>query len=177
MEVLPPTPTQCGLEVRPCEREDLPAVRAIYAHYVLKSTATFEEDPPDLDYWHGRFEEIALLELPFLVAKVNGKVVGYTFCSRWRPRPAYRFTVEDSIYISPQAVGKGIGSAMLAALLDRCREAGIREMVAVIATGGNEASLRLHRRFGFRDAGRLERVGYKFDRWLDTVLLQRSLVE
>jgi L-amino acid N-acyltransferase YncA len=115
--------------------------------------------------------------LPFLVATVDGKVVGYSFCSRWRPRPAYRFTVEDSIYIAPQAVGKGIGSTMLAALLDRCKATGIREMVAVIATGGNEASLRLHRRFGFRDAGRLERVGYKSDRWLDTVLLQRSLVE
>jgi L-amino acid N-acyltransferase YncA len=166
-----------GATVKPCRPVDLPAVQAIYAHYVLTSTATFEEEPPDLDYWHRRFEEIGLLGLPFLVAMVDGRVIGYTFCSRWRPRPAYRFTGEDSVYVAPDAVGRGIGSVMLAALLDRCKEAGLRETVAVIATGSNDASLRLHRRFGFRGGGRLKRVGYKFDRWLDTILLQRGLVE
>jgi L-amino acid N-acyltransferase YncA len=161
--------------IRDCLPEDLPFVQRIYAHYVLTSTATFEQEPPQLDYWHGRLDEIRGFGLPFLVAAVDGKVVGYAYCSRWRPRPAYRFTGEDSIYVAPEAAGQGIGGQLLPELLRRCGSAGIREVVAVIASGGNDASLRLHRRLGFHEAGRLERVGFKFDRWLDTIILQRSL--
>jgi L-amino acid N-acyltransferase YncA len=161
--------------IRPCTADDLPAVQTIYAHYVRTSTATFEEEAPGLDYWRGRFDEVSGSGLPFLVAVVDKAVVGYAFCSRWRPRPAYRFSGEDSIYVAPDAVGRGVGGALLPELLRQCAAAGLREIVAVIATGSTDASLRLHRRFGFREVGRLERVGYKFDRWLDTIILQRSL--
>jgi L-amino acid N-acyltransferase YncA len=163
------------LVIRACAPEDLPTVQRIYAHYVLTSTATFEEEPPQVDYWRARLDEIRGLGLPFLVALVDGEVVAYAFCSRWRPRPAYRFAGEDSIYVAPEAVGRGIGGALLPELLRQCVAAGIREVVAVIATGGDDASLRLHRRLGFREVGRLERVGFKFGRWLDTIILQRSL--
>ena len=150
----------------------------IYAHYVLTSIATFEEEPPKPDYWPGRFAEIAELGLPFLVAEVEGEVLGYTYCTRWRPRRGYRFTAEDSVYVAPEAVGRGLGTALLEALLTRCEEAGVRQVIAVIATergatGG--ASRALHQRHGFRYVGRLEAVGLKYGRWLDTILMQRSL--
>jgi L-amino acid N-acyltransferase YncA len=165
------------LVIRDCLPEDLPSVQRIYAHYVRTSTATFEEEPPQLDYWRGRLDEMVAFGLPFLVATVDGEVMAYAFCSRWRPRPAYRFTGEDSIYVAPEAAGKGIGGRLLPELLRRCAAAGIREIIAVIATGGNDASLRLHKRLGFHEIGRLERVGFKFDRWLDTIILQRSLAD
>jgi L-amino acid N-acyltransferase YncA len=176
MERVPQASTPDGATVKPCRPEDLSAVQAIYAHYVLTSRRRSRRSRP-ISTTGIVVSKIGLLGLPFLVAVVDGGAVGYAFCSRWRPRPAYRFTGEDSVYVAPDAVGRGIGSVMLAALIDRSKEAGLRETVAVIATGGNDASLRLHRRFGFRGAGRLKRVGYKFDRWLDTILLQRGLVE
>ncbi len=160
--------------VRPCVDEDLPAIQAIYSHYVLTAVATFEIVPPTLGDWQRKKAEIESYELPFLVATIDDEVVGYAYCSRWRPRPAYRFTVEDSIYVAPRAVGHGIGSALLPALLDEAAAAGARQVVAVIS-GEVKPSLALHARFGFREAGRLHAVGYKFDRWLDTVLMQRSL--
>jgi L-amino acid N-acyltransferase YncA len=163
--------------VRGCTPDDLPAIQRIYAHYVLTSVATFEETPPPVGYWQGRYDEIRGLGLPFLVAELDGRVVGYCFCSRWRPRPAYRRTVEDSIYLDPEAVGKGIGRALLTELLALCDAAGIREIVAVIATGPEDASAALHRRLGFRDVGTLSGVGFKFDRWIDTILMQRSTAQ
>lgn len=166
--------------IRPCVPDDMAAVARIYAHYVQTSIATFELEPPGVEYWRGRLDEIGGLGLPFLVAEVGGKVVGCAFCSRWRPRPAYRQTVEDSIYLAPDAVGQGIGTALLGAVLTECRAAGMREVIAVISTerdGRGGASQALHERHGFRLAGRLVAVGFKYGRWLDTIVMQRSVGE
>ena len=160
--------------VRPCVDEDLPAIQAIYSHYVLNGVATFEIVPPTLGDWQRKKAEIESYGLPFLVATIDDEVVAYAYCSRWRPRPAYRFTVEDSIYVAPHALGRGIGSILLPALLTEAAAVGARQVVAVIS-GEVIASLALHARFGFEDAGRLHAVGYKFDRWLDTVLMQKAL--
>ena len=168
-------PERVAPAIRPCADEDLPAIQAIYAHYVLTGTATFETVPPTLGDWQRKKAEIESYGLPFLVATIDDEVVGYAYCSRWRPRPAYRFTVEDSIYVAPHAMSRGIGSALLPALLVECAAVGARQVVAVISVSEFAPSLGLHARFGFREAGRLTNVGYKFDRWLDTVLMQRSL--
>lgn len=162
------------MTVRTTTVGDLPAIADIYSHYVTHSVATFELDAPDLDEWHRRHRAIADARLPFLVVERDGAVAGYAYCAPWKTRPAYRATVEDSVYVAPSAVGTGCGAELLAALLDMSSAVGVREVIAVIADTGDEASLRLHRRFGFRDAGRLMRVGYKHERWIDTVLLQWS---
>lgn len=171
------------MTVRPATVDDLPAIAAIYAHYVAASVATFELDAPDLAEWQRRHAAIAVARLPFVLTERDGVVAGYAYCAPWKTRPAYRTTVEDSVYVAPGAVGQGCGAELLAALLEMSRAVGVREVIAVIAAdvrsdsgeaGGAEASLRLHRRFGFRDAGRLERVGFKHGRWIDTVLLQWS---
>ena len=157
-------------------REHLAEISEIYAHYVETSIATFELEVPDEAEWARRFAAIADAGLPFLVAERDGKVAGYAYCSPWKTRPAYRRTVEDSIYLAPWAVGQGMGGLLLDVLLDRCRALGIREVLAVIAdTDG--ASPALHRGRGFVDAGRLVNVGFKHGRWLDTLLMQRTLVE
>lgn len=161
--------------IRACGDEDLPAVQAIYSHYVLDSVATFETVPPTLGDWQRKRADIEAVGLPFLVATVDDEVVGYAFCSRWRPRPAYRFTVEDSIYVTPRLVGCGIGSVLLPMLLDECAAVGARQCVAVISSSAAGPSLGLHARFGFREVGRLTAVGFKFDHWLDTVLMQRAI--
>jgi L-amino acid N-acyltransferase YncA len=170
-----PAPLDGDLRIRPCEEEDLATVGAIYGHYVLHSTATFEEEPPGTAFWQARFQELRSAGLPFLVATLDGTVVAYAYISRWRPRPAYRFSVEDSIYVSPAMVGRGIGGRLLPELLSRCRDLGLRQVMAVISTGDNDASVRLHAGLGFVPVGTLIRVGYKFDRWLDTVIMQLSL--
>jgi L-amino acid N-acyltransferase YncA len=154
---------------------DLDAIAEIYAHYVLTSVATFELDPPDRDEWQRRFDAIVEAGLPFLVTERDGAVAGYAYCAPWKTRPAYAATVEDSVYVSPSAVGRGCGTELIRDLLAACDSAGIREVIAVIADTGDPASVELHHRFGFTDAGRLTRVGYKHDRFVDTLLLQRSL--
>jgi L-amino acid N-acyltransferase YncA len=172
--------------IRPAEVADLSAIGRIYAHYVTSTTATFELEPPDASAWRDRFTLVSTAGLPFLVAELpdagagggggGGDVVaGYAYCSPWKPRPAYRHTVEDSIYVAPWAGRRGAGGRLLAALLDGCAAAGVREVIAVIADTGDPASVRLHTRHGFVPAGRLSRVGFKHGGWLDTVLLQRSL--
>lgn len=156
----------------------LTAIAEIYAGYVWTSTATFELTPPGVDEWTRRFTAITDAGLPFLVAEVDGQIAGYAYCSPWKPRPAYRQTVENSIYLAPWATGRGVGGALLDALLDRCRAGGLREVVAVIADPErNTASPALHRGRGFADAGLLRNVGYKHEQWLDTLLLQKSLVQ
>ncbi|WP_236790489.1 GNAT family N-acetyltransferase [Amycolatopsis sp. GM8] len=151
---------------------DLPAIAEIYAHYVEHSVATFDLTAPDETEWKQRFDT----ELPFLVARLDGEVAGYAYCAPWKSRPAYRHTVEDSIYLAPAAVGRGIGGRLLDELLMRCQAAGVREVIAVIADPGPEnASPVLHRRRGFADIGRLTRVGFKRGRWVDTLLMQRTL--
>lgn len=162
------------MTVRPATVDDLPAIADIYAHYVATSVATFELDAPDAEEWQRRHAAVAEARLPFVVTERDGAVAGYAYCAPWKTRPAYRATVEDSVYVAPAAVGTGCGAELLAALLEMSRAVGVREVIAVIAESGDPASVHLHRRFGFRDAGRLERVGYKMDRWIDTVLMQWS---
>ncbi|MGV9677267.1 N-acetyltransferase family protein [Nocardia sp. NPDC003482] len=154
---------------------DLPEIAEIYAHYVRETVTTFELDAPDPAEWRRRFAAITAAGLPFLVAESEGRVAGYAYCAPWKQRPAYRYTVENSIYLAPRAVGRGLGGGLLNGLLSACQDRGLREIVAVIADSGDPASPALHRSRGFVDAGRLRRVGYKHDRWIDTVLMQLSL--
>lgn len=161
--------------IRPATPADLEAVAEIFTHYVLNSTATFELSPPTVTHWRQRLTGLDGLSLPFLVAEVNGKVAGYAYAAPWRPKPAYRFTVEDTIYLAPDHTGQGLGHALLDVLLDRCARAGARQVIAVIADTGSDASASLHLRHGFTVAGRLTKVGYKHDRWIDTLLMQRPL--
>jgi len=161
--------------VRRAEVADLAEVAAIFAHYVTGSVATFEEEPPPVGAWEQRLTDLAARNLPFLVAEADGTVCGYAYASPWRPKPAYRHTVEDSVYLAPGQIGRGIGSALLGSLLTCCAEAGARQVIAVIADTGSDASAALHARFGFSPAGRLTGVGYKHGRWIDTLLMQRNL--
>jgi phosphinothricin acetyltransferase len=173
--------------IRPAEVTDLSAIERIYGHYVTNTTATFELEPPDASAWRDRFALVSAAGLPVVVAELpaaagggvggrgGGVVAGYAYCSPWKSRPAYRHTVENSIYVAPWAGRRGAGGMLLAALLDGCAVAGVREVIAVIADTGDPASVQLHTRHGFVPAGRLSRVGFKHGGWLDTVLLQRSL--
>ena len=163
--------------IRAATVADLPAAGAIYAGYVTGSVATFEENVPAPADWAHRHADLGARGLPFLVAEDGGRIAGYAYASPWRPKPAYRHTAEDTIYLDPAYTGRGIGSALLAALLDAAGAAGVRQVVAVIADTGSDASAALHRRHGFTDAGRLTRVGFKHGRWIDTILMQRTLSE
>jgi L-amino acid N-acyltransferase YncA len=170
--------------VRVAAPADAEPVAAIFAHYVATSVATFEEVAPAAEDWRRRLAELAGLNLPFLVAEAGGgeehggagPVCGFAYASPWRPKSAYRHTVEDTVYLSPGHTGRGIGSALLGGLLARCAEAGARQVIAVIADTGSDASAALHRRFGFTEAGRLSAVGRKHGRWIDTLLMQKDLI-
>jgi L-amino acid N-acyltransferase YncA len=161
--------------VRAAVPADLEQVAAICAHYVTTTATTFEEVPPTVADWRRRLDDLAGRNLPFLVAERDGTVCGYAYASPWRPRPAYRYTVEDTVYVSPVHTGRGLGHALLGALLTGCEQAGARQVIAVIADTGSDASVALHLRLGFMPAGRLCRVGRKHGRWIDTVLMQREL--
>ncbi|MET8604379.1 N-acetyltransferase family protein [Streptomyces rubiginosohelvolus] len=160
--------------IRPAVPADLDAVAEIYTYYVRHTLITFEENPPPVAAWHQRLD-VAARNLPFLVAELSGEVVGYAYAAPWRPKPAYRHTVENSIYLAPGRTGRGLGGALLEALLAACAGTHVRQMIAVIADAGTDTSAALHRRYGFTDAGRLAAVGYKHDRWIDTLLMQRRL--
>jgi L-amino acid N-acyltransferase YncA len=162
------------IAIRPAEERDLAAVQRIYAHYVERTQATFEERAPDVDELRRRVAAVRERGLPYLVATADA-VLGYGYCTAYRTRAAYRRTVEDSVYVAPEARGRGIGRALLERLLADCAAAGVREVIAVVADTGDPASVALHARCGFREAGRLRGVGSKHGRFLDTVLLQRSL--
>lgn len=162
------------VHIRAAEPGDLAAVAEIYAHYVAHSVATFELEPPTESTWRSRLDWCARRGVPFLVTG-DREIAGYAYCAPWKERPAYDRTVEDSIYLAPWATGRGIGRPLLAELVRRAEHAGVREMLAVIADSGEGASVALHKRCGFTEAGRLTGVGHKHDRWVDTVLLQRSL--
>lgn len=162
--------------VRPALPGDLPAVAAILEPYVTGTAVTFDEDPPSLDAWASRFADLSARGLPFLVAEEEGAVVGYAYATPWRPKAAYRYTVEDTVYLAPEAQGRGVGTRLLSALLDACSLAGVRQVVAVVAEDPAAAgSLPLHRRFGFEVVGVLRDVGVKHGRSVSTMLLQRSL--
>jgi L-amino acid N-acyltransferase YncA len=155
--------------------DDLDAIADIYAHHVRTGVATFEIEPPDARKWRRQFDAVLDSGLPFLTAERNGDIAGYAYCVQWKSRPAYRHTVEDSVYLAPDAVGHGVGGRLLDALLAGCTDAGVRQVIAVIVDTNADASLALHRNRGFVEADRLTAVGFKHNRWLDTVLLQRTL--
>lgn len=161
--------------IRPSTEQDMPAVTAIYAHHVRHGTGTFELEPPSLADMLARRAEVLAHSLPWLVAEVGGQVCGYAYCNWFRPRPAYRFAAEDSIYLASDAAGRGLGRALLAELAATAERAGMRKLIAVIGDSGNEASIGLHRCCGFHHAGTLTATGWKFGRWLDTVLMEKSL--
>ena len=163
--------------VRPSTDSDIPAIAEIYGHHVRHGIASFETDPPDAEEMARRRSEILQRGLPWLVAETEGSVLGYAYATQYRSRTAYRFTLEDSIYLHPMHVGEGIGKLLLPELIARCQEVGARQMIAVIGDTDNTGSIRLHARFGFRHVGVLRAVGFKFERWLDTVLMQRPLAD
>jgi len=165
-----------SLTLRTATPADMAGVARIYDHYVVTSTATFELTPPGGTVWMDKLAALQGAGWPFLVADLDGAVAGFAYVSPWRPRPAYAHTVEDTIYLDPAATGRGIGTRLLERVLTGAAAAGAREVIAVVADGDTAASLALHRRAGFTGAGRLERVGRKFDRWLGTSLLQKTLV-
>jgi phosphinothricin acetyltransferase len=161
--------------IRDTADADLPAIQAIYAHEVLHGLATFEEMPPTADELLRRRAGILELGLPYLTAELDGRVVGYSYATTFRPRPAYRHTVEDSVYVAEGMQGNGIGTALLGALIERCETGPWRQMIAVIGDSDNAGSIALHQRLGFRHTGTLDATGFKFGRWVDTVLMQRAL--
>ena len=161
--------------VRDATDADMAAVQAIYAHHVRHGLASFEEVPPTTAELASRRVAVLQLGLPYLVAARDGRVVGYSYASLYRPRSAYRFTLEDSVYVAEGHGGLGIGSALLERLIARCETGRWRQMIAVIGDSGNAGSIALHRRFGFRPAGTLASVGFKLGRWVDSVLMQRAL--
>lgn len=163
--------------IRDATSDDATAIQAIYAHHVRTGLASFEEIAPSVADMIARQQAAREAGYPYIVAERDGEVLGYAYASAYRPRRAYRFTVEDSVYVRDGSAGHGIGSALLAALIARCEQGPNhwRQMIAVIGNSGNAASIALHRRFGFRDVGVLQSVGYKHGQWVDTVLMQRAL--
>jgi phosphinothricin acetyltransferase len=179
-----------SVSTRPATDADMEAVAAIYAHHVLHGRASFETDPPGVAEMRRRRAEVVGKGLPYFVAVQPvagpacdsggdtgpaGEILGYAYAGAYRPRAAYANTVENSVYLRPDAVGRGIGRRLLAALVAACEQCGLRQMIAVVGDSANEASIRLHERLGFRRVGVLRDVGYKHGEWLDSVLLQRSL--
>jgi L-amino acid N-acyltransferase YncA len=164
-----------SLVLRDAMPADFDAIARIYAHYVLHALATFEETPPDAAELRTRHEAIVAAGLPYLVAELDGAVAGYCYASPYRARSAYRHTIEDSVYIAEGLHGRGIGLALLSALIERCEAGPWRQMIAVIGNSANAGSIALHARLGFDHAGVLRAVGYKHEQWVDTVLMQRPL--
>ncbi len=165
------------LQIRPTTPADLPAITEIYAHAVLHGTATFELEPPDTAEMTRRYETLIAGGFPYIAAVSDGAVVGYAYAGSYRARPAYRFAVENSVYLDPAAQGKRIGTQLMQALITESEKRGYRLMVAVIGDSANLASIGVHTRAGFQMVGTLQNVGLKFGRWLDTVLMQRPLGE
>lgn len=171
-----PLPEVFSYAIRAVRPGDLPHVREIYNHFVSNSAVTLDERRSSIPYWRDKYALLTRLELPFLVAvSPGGEVMGYALAQPWAGKNAYKYTVEDSIYLGPGAGGKGLGAALLQALIDACEQIGLREMVAVISDHGADASIRLHEKLGFVEAGRMGRVGYKFGRDLGTVYMRRVL--
>jgi|SRR5690554_857601 len=165
-----------GLRLREVRSDDLQQTLDIYNHYVATSTVTFDDQPLTMAAWRAKVDHIVGSGWPFIVAQSEaGEVLGYAYVTSWRPKAAYRQTGECSIYLAEAATGRGVGQALMTELLHRSTAAGLREIVAVISDQGADASVALHRRAGFREVGHLTRVGFKFDRWLGTILMQKSL--
>ena len=163
--------------IRPSTEHDLPAITRIYAHHVLPGTGTFETTPPTLEEMTARRADVLSKGLPWLVAEEAGEVLGYAYGNWFKPRPAYRFSVEDSIYLAPEAAGKGLGRALLAELLASLERGGIRKVMAVIGDSANAGSIGVHKALGFEQVGVVPACGWKFGRWLDIVMMQRAIGE
>jgi len=166
---------KADFSIRPSIEEDVPAMAAIYGHHVLKGTGTFEVVPPENAEIARRWRDLVQSGMPWLVAVTENRVVGYAYAGLYRAREAYRFTVEDSVYVDPGFQGQGIGKALLEALITTCRSAGYRQMIAVIGDSQNEGSIRVHQACGFEHVGMMKDVGLKFERWLDVVIMQLRL--
>jgi phosphinothricin acetyltransferase len=163
------------VQLRAATPDDIGEIHAIYSHHVLKGLASFEEEPPSAAELRRRFDDVSGRGLPYLVADFGGTVAGYGYCSLYRSRSAYRYTLEDSVYVRPDAQGRGVGRALLAELIRRCEALGYRELVAIIGDSANAASIGLHESEGFLRVGTLRSVGFKFGRWVDSVIMQRPL--
>jgi L-amino acid N-acyltransferase YncA len=164
-------------EIRPATAADLPPITEIYQHAVLHGTATFELIPPDVAEMTRRFGVLMDGGYPYLVAALEGRVIGYAYAGAYRPRPAYRFTVENSVYLQPAIHRRGIGLQLLQRLIADCETRGYRQMIAVIGDSANAGSIGVHTKCGFQMIGTHPHVGFKFGRWLDTVMMQRALGE
>ncbi|MGE0499259.1 MAG: N-acetyltransferase family protein [Ramlibacter sp.] len=161
--------------IRASTDADLPAITAIYAHHVLHGTGTFETTPPTEAEMTGRRADVLAKGLPWLVIEDAGQVLGFAYCQWFKPRPAYRFSAEDSIYLAPDAGGRGLGRALLAALVEQATAAGVRKLIAVIGDSANAGSVGVHRTLGFSEVGVLKSCGWKFGRWLDVVLMDKFI--
>jgi len=170
-----PQDEEQALKIRPATPADIPAITRIYAHAVKTGTASFELEPPNEAEMTQRMQAVLAGKFPYFVAEFDGAVAGYGYASLYRTRPAYRFTVEDSVYVAPEMQRRGIGIALLKQLIEACTALGFRQMIAVIGDSDQAASIGVHRACGFEMAGNLRNIGWKFGRWLDTPLMQRQL--
>lgn len=161
--------------IRPSQVQDIDQITRIYAHHVLHGTGTFEMIPPTHEDMAQRRADVLSKKLPYLVAVDHERVLGFAYCNWFKPRPAYRFSAEDSIYLAPEAVGQGLGRALLAELLHQAEMAGVRKMIAVIGDSHNLGSVGVHTSAGFRNVGTLTSCGWKFDRWLDVVMMEKTI--
>ncbi len=161
--------------IRPSLASDIAQITAIYAHHVKHGTGTFELEPPSEADMALRRDDVISKGLPYLVAAEGNQVLGYAYCNWFKPRPAYRFSAEDSIYLAPEASGQGLGRALLAELMQQAERAGVRKMIAVIGDSSNLGSIGVHRSAGFAQVGTLSACGWKFERWLDVVLMDKAL--
>jgi L-amino acid N-acyltransferase YncA len=161
--------------VRPAKPDDLAAIHGIYAHHVLNGLASFEEQPPPAEELRRRYDDVTARGLPYLVADFGGIVGGYGYCSLYRSRSAYRYALEDSVYVRPDMQGRGVGAALLGELIRRCEGLDYRQLIAVIGDSANIASIALHASLGFLRVGTLRSAGFKFGRWVDSVIMQRPL--
>jgi phosphinothricin acetyltransferase len=162
-------------KIRPSRESDLPAITAIYAHHVLKGTGTFETSPPTEQDMALRRKDVLDKNLPYLVLEDASGTIGFAYCNWFKPRPAYRFSAEDSIYLAPSCNGRGLGKVLLSELMAQAERAGVRKLIAVIGDSSNAASIGVHRSCGFQPVGVLANCGWKFDRWLDVVLMDCAL--
>jgi phosphinothricin acetyltransferase len=161
--------------IRSSQESDLPAITAIYAHHVLHGTGTFETTPPTEAEMTSRRADVLAKGLPYLVIEDGGRVLGYAYCQWFKPRPAYRFSAEDSIYMHPDAAGKGLGKQLLAELAKEAEAVGVRKLIAVIGDSDNTGSIGVHKALGFTHAGTIKSCGWKFERWLDIVIMEKAI--
>ena len=161
--------------IRPSLESDVPTITAIYAHHVVNGTGTFETTPPTESEMAARRADVLGKGLPYIVMEDAGRVVGYAYCQWFKPRPAYRFSAEDSIYMHPDAAGKGLGRELLGELVREAEAVGVRKLIAVIGDSGNKGSVGVHRALGFTHAGTIQSCGWKFERWLDIVIMEKAI--